>query len=94
MFNNDGYLIERLLCKDPDIYYNDLAKWHYHKLPEAMGCDGWFTARVTTCGELDAAIKQAETGSTGAYIEVVADRYAASPLAQKLHDSIGTLYNA
>ena len=87
-------MIERLLCKDPEIYYNDLAKWHYHKLPEAMGCDGWFTARVTTCGELDAAIKQAETGGTGAYIEVAADRYAASPLAQKLHDSIGTLYNA
>jgi indolepyruvate decarboxylase len=94
LFNNDGYLIERLLCKDPDIYYNDLAKWHYHKLPEAMGCDGWLTARVTTCGELDAAIKQAETSGTGAYIEVVADRYAASPLSQKLHDSIGTLYAA
>jgi hypothetical protein len=94
LFNNDGYLIERLLCKDPEIYYNDLAKWHYHKLPEAMGCDGWFTARVTTCGELDAAIKRAETGGTGAYIEVVADRYAASPLAQKLHYSIGTLYAA
>jgi len=94
LFNNDGYLIERLLCKDPEIYYNDLAKWQYHKLPEAMGCDGWFAARVTTCGELDAAIKQAETGGTGAYIEVVADRYAASPLSQKLHDSIGTLYAA
>jgi indolepyruvate decarboxylase len=94
VFNNDGYLIERLLCKDPETYYNDLAKWHYHKLPEAMGCDGWFSTRVTTCGELDAAIKQAEAGGTGAYIEVVADRYAASPLAQKLHDSIGTLYAA
>jgi indolepyruvate decarboxylase len=94
LFNNDGYLIERLLCKDPEIYYNDLAKWHYHKLPEAMGCDGWFTARATTCGELDAAIKQAEAGGTGAYIEVVADRYTASPLAQKLHDSIATLYAA
>jgi indolepyruvate decarboxylase len=94
LFNNDGYLIERLLCKDPEIYYNDLAKWHYHKLPEAMGCDGWFTARVTTCGELDAAIRQAEAAGTGAYIEVVADRYAASPLSQKMHDSIATLYAA
>ena len=83
-----------MLCKDPEIYYNDLAKWHYHKLPEVMGCDGWFPARVTTCGELDAATKQAETGGTGAYIEVVADRYGASPLSQKLHDSIGTLYAA
>jgi indolepyruvate decarboxylase len=94
LFNNDGYLIERLLCKDPEIYYNDLAKWHYHKLPDAMGCDGWFTARVTTCGELDATIKQAEANGTGAYIEVVADRYTASPLSQKMHDSIATLYAA
>jgi indolepyruvate decarboxylase len=94
LFNNDGYLIERLLCKDPDTYYNDVAKWHYHKLPDAMGCDGWLTARVSTCGELDEVIKKAEAGGTGAYIEVVADRSVVSPLAQKLHDSIGTLYTA
>src|SRR5262249_12745459 len=56
LLNNDGYLIERVLCKDRDTYYNDLAQWHYHKLPEALGCDGWFTARVTTCGEFDEAI--------------------------------------
>src|SRR6201987_3830638 len=55
--NNDGYLIERLLTKDPESDYNDLAQWHYHKLPEALGCDDWFTARVTTCGALDEGIK-------------------------------------
>jgi indolepyruvate decarboxylase len=92
VLNNDGYLIERLLCKDPEIYYNDLAKWHYHKLPEALGCDDWLTAQVTTCGELDEIIKRAESHATGAYIEVVTDRYAASPMARKLHDSIATLY--
>jgi indolepyruvate decarboxylase len=92
--NNDGYLIERLLTKDPESYYNDLAQWHYHKLPEALGCDGWFTARVTTCGELDEAIKTAEARGTGAYIEVVTDKYAASPLAKKYHESIETLYAA
>jgi len=53
ILNNDGYLIERLLCENPESYYNDLAKWNYQKLPEALGCDGWLTARVTTCGELD-----------------------------------------
>ena len=93
VLNNDGYLIERLLCKDFDSSYNDLAQWHYHKLPEALGCDGWFTARVTTCGDLDSAIKKAESSGTGAYIEVVTDRYAASPLSQKMHDSIATLYS-
>ena len=92
VLNNDGYLIERLLTKDPESHYNDLAQWHYHKLPEALGCDGWFTARVTTCGELDEAIKTAEARGTGAYIEVVTDRYAASPLAKKYHELIETLY--
>jgi indolepyruvate decarboxylase len=92
VLNNSGYLIERVLCKDPDSYYNDLAQWHYHQLPQALGCDDWFTALVTTCGELDAAIKQAESCGTGAYIEVVTDKDAVSPLAQKMHDSIATLY--
>jgi indolepyruvate decarboxylase len=81
-----------VLCKNPDSYYNDLAQWHYHQLPQALGCDDWFTARVTTCGELDAAIKQAETCGTGAYIEIVTDKDAVPPLAQKMHDSIATLY--
>jgi indolepyruvate decarboxylase len=94
LLNNDGYLIERVLCSDGELYYNDLAQWRYHKLPDALGCEGWFTARVTTCGELDAAIKKAEAGGKGAYIEVVTERYAASPLAQKLHESLETLYNA
>jgi indolepyruvate decarboxylase len=94
VLNNDGYLIERLLCKDPEAYYNDLAKWDYAKLPRALGCEDWFAARVTTCAELDEAIRTAESCGTGAYIEVVTDRYAASPLSQKLHDSRDTLYAA
>ncbi|RDJ20002.1 alpha-keto acid decarboxylase family protein [Bosea caraganae] len=94
VLNNNGYLIERLLCKDPAIAYNDLAPWRYTELPHALGCDGWFTARVTTCAELDAALAEAENASGGVYIEVVTDTYAASKLAIKLHDSIESLYAA
>ena len=54
--NNQGYLIERLLCKDPRISYNDLPAWNYTQLPQALGLKNWFTARVTTNGELDAAM--------------------------------------
>jgi len=93
VLNNSGYLIERLLSKNPDFYYNDLAQWQYSKLPEALGCEGWFSTRVTTCGELDQAIERAESCGTGAYIEVMTDKYAASPLAQKLHEARGTLYS-
>ena len=49
---------------------------------------------MTTCGELDEAIKTAEARGTGAYIEVVTDKYAASPLAKKYHESIEALYAA
>jgi indolepyruvate decarboxylase len=30
-----------------------MAQWHYADLPKALGCDNWFTARVTTCKEFD-----------------------------------------
>ncbi len=94
VLNNDGYLIERLLCKDPEAYYNDLAKWNYSKLPAALGCNDWFTARVTTCAELDEAIKTAESCGVGVYIEVVTDRYEASLASKKAHEAVSTLYSA
>jgi len=90
--NNEGYLIERLLCKDPMSCYNDIAQWHYHQLPGVFGCSDWFTARVTTNAELDSAMEKAETAGTGAYIEVVTDKMAASPMALKLHEAVQTLY--
>jgi indolepyruvate decarboxylase len=92
VLNNDGYLIERLLCKDPTIAYNDIAPWRYTELPHALGCDNWLTARVTTCAELDAALSAADRSTEAVYIEVVTDAYAASPLALKLHDSMKSLY--
>jgi indolepyruvate decarboxylase len=94
VLNNDGYLIERLLCKEPAIAYNDISQWRYAELPRALGCDGWFTARTATCGELDAALIAAGKAKDGAYVEVVTDPYAASPLALKLHDSFRKLYKA
>ncbi|HTZ91755.1 MAG TPA: thiamine pyrophosphate-binding protein [Streptosporangiaceae bacterium] len=93
VLNNSGYLIERLLCKDPNIAYNDLATWRYSELPHALGCDGWFTARVTTCSELDQALQQAGQNGSASYIEVVTDEYAAPPLPQKMHENRDTLYS-
>ena len=94
VLNNNGYLIERLLCKDPQIAYNDVAQWHYSELPRALGCDSWFTACITTCGELDQALETVTHAGTGAYIEVVTNTYAAPPLAMRLHESVRTLYKS
>jgi indolepyruvate decarboxylase len=62
------------------------------QIPYVLGCDGWFTARVTTCGELDQALKSAEQDGAGAYIAVVTDKYAAPPEAMKMRENIKTLY--
>ncbi len=94
VLNNNGYLIERLLCKEPSIAYNDIAQWRYSDLPRAFGNDDWLTARVTTCQEFDEALAAAGRAATGAYIEVVTDTYAASPLAVKLHEATATLYKS
>jgi indolepyruvate decarboxylase len=87
-----GRGVERLLSRNPDSAYNDVAAWHYAELPHALGCDGWFTARVSTCGELDQALQQAGQNTSGAYIQVVTDEYTTPPLAQKLHDNLATPY--
>jgi hypothetical protein len=92
--DNSGYLIERLLYKNSEYAYNDIAQWRYSELPNALGCDDWFTARVTTYGELDQALQTASKGVRGAYIQVVTDKYAAPRLLVKLHESLDTLYRA
>jgi indolepyruvate decarboxylase len=91
VLNNSGYLIERLLCKDPNIDYNDIAPWRYAELPHALGCDDWFTARAATCGELDNALERAAETDKGSYIEVVTDAYVASPLSLKLGETLSAL---
>lgn len=93
VLNNEGYLIERLLCKNPDIYYNDLAHWEYTKLPEAFGCKDWLSVKVTKNGELENALRQIMESGCAAYVEVCMDKMAASELAVKIHDSIKNLYS-
>jgi indolepyruvate decarboxylase len=66
VLNNSGYLIERMLCKDPAIVYNDVAPWNYAELPHALGRDDWFTAKVSTGDELGAAMKVAASGEQAA----------------------------
>lgn len=86
--NNDGYLIERLLCEDPYIYYNDLAQWNYSRLPQAFGMDDWYSRRVTTNRELDEALSVASEGEKGCYIEVLTGMMEAPEMAQKLNEIV------
>jgi indolepyruvate decarboxylase len=93
VLNNSGYLSERMLCKDMALAYNDIAAWNYAELPHALGCQGWFTARVSSCGVLDDALKTAEQADGPAYIEVVTDTYEAPTMYKKLHEHVASFYN-
>ena len=93
VLNNSGYLSERLLCKDMALAYNDIAAWNYAELPHAVGCQGWFAASVSTCGDLDDALRTAERADGAAYIEVITDAHEAPPMYTKLHENVESFYN-
>jgi indolepyruvate decarboxylase len=92
VLNNAGYMVERALEPNPDWVYNDLAPWNYHALPAALGCRDWFTARVTTLGQLDAALTRAGTGESASYIEVVGGRMDFPPGLAMAHERLDALY--
>jgi indolepyruvate decarboxylase len=92
VLNNAGYMVERALEANPDWVYNDLAPWNYHALPAALGCRGWFTARVTTLGELDAALARAASGESASYIEVVSGRMDFPEGLAMAHKRLDALY--
>ena len=93
MLNNSGYLSERVLCKGHGPRVQRHRSLELCGAPHALGCQGWFTARVSTCGELDDALKTAERADGAAYIEVVTDAYEAPPLYKKLHENVKSFYN-
>ena len=84
VLNNQGYLIERLLCEDPTLDYNDICQWNYTQLPSAFGVKDWYCARVTTNKELKEALCIANECLTGVYIEVVTSDMDAPTLAANL----------
>src|SRR3954463_12568189 len=92
VLNNGGYMVERALEADPDWVYNDLAPWNYHSLPAALGCRGWFTAKVATLGELDAALARAAAGESASYIEVVGGRLDLPAGLAMAHQRLDALY--
>jgi indolepyruvate decarboxylase len=72
--------------------YNDLAPWNYAELPKALGCADWYTARVTTLGELDAAMKAARASKTGAYIEIIGGKMDMPPALAYAHGRLKAMY--
>ena len=71
VLNNDEYAIEEVLNQTIGHAYDKLARWQYHLLPAALGCLDWFSVRVKSLGQLDAALQRAASGDSAAYIEIV-----------------------
>jgi indolepyruvate decarboxylase len=92
LLNNGGYLIERLLSRNPASGYNDIARWRYADLPRALGCDDWITARVSTCGELELALRRAAVADSAVYIEVITGPDEAPPFPLRLQEHAKSLY--
>ena len=73
--NNHGFMVERALEENPNPSYDDLAPLNYSKLPEAFGCKGWLSVKVTTGKELAEALVAARKHLGGVYIELVTGKY-------------------
>ena len=90
--NNSGYLAERVTNRYPDEDYNDVAPWEFSKLPAVLGCKDWYTEKVTTLGELDAALAKASKATSGVYIEVVIDKWEMARGGDFLYTATGAYF--
>jgi len=87
VLNNNIFGVENVLSEiGPS--YDVLAKWNYSQIPSAMGCDTWFSVRVSTVGELDAAIEKANTFDGASYIEVMIPASESQPLPLAIQNQI------
>lgn len=87
VLNNGIFGIEDVLS-EMGHEYDDLAPVNYHLIPEAMGCKGWVTGRVTTVAELEDAIKRIESSDAPAYIEVMIPAAESQPVSDAKKDQL------
>ena len=90
VLNNGLYGVEDVVSEVGHVY-DDIAKWDYQKIPEAMGCKDWLTARITTVADLDAIFAKIDSEKRAAYIEVMIPPEESQPLTR---DVISRIYKA
>ena len=87
VLNNGLYGVEALLSETGHAY-NDLPPWRYAQLPEAFGCQGWWSGRVSTVAELEQALVAINAHDGGAYLEVMIPPEESQPLAETLIETM------
>jgi TPP-dependent 2-oxoacid decarboxylase len=80
VLNNHGYGTERHIQDGP---YNDVATWHYHRVPELLGAGRGF--RIETEAALERALTEAKRDTDHFYLlEVMLDPLDRSPALLRL----------
>lgn len=87
VLNNGIFGVEDVFSEVGHVY-DDIAAWNYHLIPHAMGCKDWFTAKVSTVGELDAAISHIKSHDQASYVEVMIPPEECQPMAAPLLDQM------
>jgi indolepyruvate decarboxylase len=94
VLNNEGYLIERILCDNPNASYNDIPNWNYSELPSTFGCKNWLGLKASTSKELAECMEKAENhykderSPGGVLIEVICGKLDAPDAAWSLYTQI------
>ena len=86
VLNNDGYGTQRFILDGP---FNEIQRWNYTKIIDMIGKGKSY--RVTTNGELEAAIKDAIACDELALIEVILPRSDASLSLKRVGEELGKI---
>lgn len=86
VLNNDGYGTQRFILDGP---FNEILRWNYTKLTELFGVG--VSKKVTTNGELNAALKEAVANDALYLIEVILPRTDCSPSLRRVGEELGRL---
>lgn len=87
VMNNDGYVIERLIHDGP---YNEIDRWRYHELPQALNAGVGIAVR--TEGDLEKALERAvKTTDSLVLLDIKVDRRDCTPALTGIAESIRQL---
>jgi TPP-dependent 2-oxoacid decarboxylase len=85
--NNDGYTVERAI-HGREAYYNDIVRWNWLEVPNALGVREHLTFRAETYGELDDALTAAAAQRDRmVFVEAVVPRSDVPALLTELAES-------
>lgn len=88
LLNNEGYTVERAI-HGPEQRYNDIGRWNWTQLPQALSRDGEFECcKVTSASQLHEALARAQHAEKLTLLEVMLPKMDIPPLLKAVTDSL------